>query len=77
MRHGAVPTFAVQGDGHVVRRRHGRAIAQDQVALRVGGHVVHGKDGIAWKLLEQAIFHHLFGPAQAFFSGLKNQIHSA
>ena len=77
MRHGAVPTFAVQGDGDVVRGRHGRAVAQDQVALRVGGHVVHGKDGITRKLLEQAVFHHLLGPTQAFFCGLKNQVDGA
>ena len=45
--------------------------------LRLSWHVVHGKDGLAGELLEQAVFHHLLGAAQAFFGGLKNQVHRA
>ena len=75
--HSAVPARALNGDGHIVRGRHGRTIAKNQLALRVARHVVHAKHGVTRKLREQAVFHHLFGAAQAFFSRLKNQVNGA
>ena len=68
----AALAFDVHHD--VFARGHGRALAQQQLALAKAGHVVHGKNRIARKTLKQAVFHHLARAAQAFLGRLKNQV---
>ena len=77
VRHGPVPAHAVQGDGGVIGRGHHGASPEDQLPLGVAGHVVHGKNCIARKLLEQAVLHHLQGTATAFFGGLEDEVQRA
>ena len=72
--HGAVAALAFDVHHDVFARRHGRALAQQQLALAKARHVVHGKNRIARKALKQAVFHHLARTAQAFFGRLKNQV---
>jgi hypothetical protein len=48
-----------------------------QAALRAAGHVVHGVDGIAGVLVEQAVVHHLHGAAHALFGRLEDQVERA
>ena len=47
------------------------------MTLRQSRHVVHGKNGVARELLEQAILHHFFCAPQALFGGLKDHIQRA
>ncbi|MNT17612.1 hypothetical protein D3C72_1527700 [compost metagenome] len=77
VRHGAVSAHALQHDGDVVGRCHRGTVAQQQAALRMAGHVVHGEDGVAGVLREQPVFHHALGAAQPFFGGLEDQVERA
>ena len=77
VRHGAVPADPFEGDANVVRRGHGRAVAQHEPALGLAGHVVHGEDGVAGEALEQAVVHHAPGAAQAFFGRLEDEVERA
>ena len=77
MRQAAVTAHAVQRDGGVVGRGHGRAAAEDQLPLRDARHVVHGEDRFAGEALKQAVFHHLQRAAAAFFGRLEDQVQRA
>ena len=80
VRHGAMSADAAQCDQHLVARRHHRPLAKHQVALRHARHVVHRKDRVARKALQQAIVQHARRTAvrrSIFFGGLKNQVQRA
>ena len=66
-------------DAAVVRGRHESALAKHESALRCTGMVVHAKNCVAGKALEQTIGNHLLCAAvlAGLFGRLKHQVHRA
>ncbi len=69
MRHSAVPTRAMNAQGDVIARRHGRPLAEHKVPHRSAGHVVHGKHRVARVVLKQAVVHHADRAADPVVAG--------
>ena len=77
MRQGSMATFAVDGDGELVTRRHHRPRAQSEFADAQTWPVVHAVHRLHGELLKQAIFDHFSRATTAFFSGLEDHIDRA
>jgi hypothetical protein len=72
-----VAARAAHDNGDVVRGRCGRSVEEHQLSLLDTGHVVHGKDGVAGKALEQAIFDHQPCSTWVFLRRLEDQVERA
>ena len=71
---GAVRAAAGDGDIEVAAACHHRAGADLEFADREPRPVMHAKDRVARKALEQPVLDHRFAAAEPFFGGLKDQV---
>ena len=77
MRHGGVAALAPDGDLKFIRGGHDWPDAGGDGAHGQIGPVVQGINRIHRKAAKQAVIHHGFGAATAFFGRLKNQVNRA